>query len=146
MEEKLDLMGAIIALIIYISSILVFTSRLVGRVQLGEWFGIPLMLTAFPLIYLLLKAPQLDRPGLYYLQISLMLLWILVEFLLDYVVKIDFRQTRWVVISYVVLYFAGIGGMVGVAANAGRVWTISAGILFLITAALAFIQRAVTGM
>jgi len=35
--------------------------------------------------------------------------------------------------------------MLGVAANAGRGWTILAVILFLVMAALAFIQRAVTG-
>ena len=68
------------------------------------------------------------------------------EFLLDYALKIEFRQTRWMVISYVVLYFARTGGMLGVAANAGRGWTISAVILFLVTAVLAFVQRSVTGM
>ena len=50
------------------------------------------------------------------------------------------------VIGYVVLFFAGSGGMLGVAANAGRGWTILTVILFFVMAALAFIQRAVTGM
>ena len=45
-----------------------------------------------------------------------------------------------------VLYFAGAGGMLGVAAQAGRLWTISAVVLFLVAAVLAFVQRAVTGM
>ncbi len=145
MLEKMNLLGAIVALIIYISSILTFISRLLFRIQPGYWIGYPLLLMAFPLGYLLLKAPQLQRPPLYYIQIGLMLVWILVLFLLDYVLKIEFRQTQWMVISFVVLYFAGIGGMLGVAANAGRVWTISAVILFFVTAVLAFVQRAVTG-
>jgi hypothetical protein len=50
------------------------------------------------------------------------------------------------VIGYVVLFFAGIGGMLGVAANAGRGWNIAALALFLIMAVLTFVQRAVTGM
>jgi hypothetical protein len=50
------------------------------------------------------------------------------------------------VIAYVMLYFAGAGGMIGVAAHAGRGWTLSAVVFFLIAAALAFVQRAVTGM
>jgi hypothetical protein len=50
------------------------------------------------------------------------------------------------VISYVVLFFAGTGGMLGVARNAGRGWSILGIILFLIMAILAFVQRAVTGM
>jgi hypothetical protein len=74
-----------------------------------------------------------------------MLIWLIVLFLVDYVFKYDFRHTQWMVISYVVLYFAGIGGMIGIAALAGRGWAISAIILFFIAAILAFIQRAVTG-
>ena len=75
-----------------------------------------------------------------------MLAWLVVEVLLDHVLKVDFRNVRWMVISYVVLFFAGTGGMLGVAANAGRGWSISAIILFLIMAVLTFVQRTVTGM
>jgi hypothetical protein len=92
------------------------------------------------------KAPQLQRPILYYIQVGCMLAWLIVEALLDYILKVDFRHVRWIVISYVVLFFAGSGGMLGVAANAGRGWSITAIILFLIMAALTFVQRAVTGM
>lgn len=145
MLKKMNLLGAIVALIIYISSILTFTSRLLFGIHPGHWIGYPLLLMAFPLGYLLLKAPQLQRPMQYYIQIGLMLVWILVVFLLDHALKIEFRQTQWMVISFVVLYFAGAGGMLGVAANAGRGWTISAVILFWVAAVLAFVQRAVTG-
>ena len=75
-----------------------------------------------------------------------MLSWLLVVALLDYILKINFRNIRWIVISYVVLFFAGTGGMLGLASNAGRGWSISAIILFLIMAVLTFVQRAVTGM
>jgi len=51
-----------------------------------------------------------------------------------------------VVASFVVFYFAGMGGMIGVAAEAGRGWTISAVVLFFIAAVLAFVQRATTGI
>jgi hypothetical protein len=146
MLRKLNLLGAIVAVIIYVSSILTFVSRLFFGTRPGHWSGVVLLLMAFPLGYLLLKAPQLGRPRLYYIQIGLMLAWILVEFLLDYVFKIQFRQTQWMVISYVVLYFAGAGGMLGVAASAGRGWMISAVILFLVAGVLAFVQRAVTGL
>jgi hypothetical protein len=98
------------------------------------------------LVYLLFTAPQLNRPPLYYLQIGLMLAWLGVEALLDYILKIDFRHTRWMVIAYVTLFFAGTGGMLGVAANAGREWSLAAIILFLIMAGLTFVQRKVTGL
>ena len=146
MLEKMNLLGAIVAVAFYVSAILVFTFRLLGKPQYGHWIGYFEFLLAIPMIFLLLKAPQLERPALYYIQIGCMLAWLGVEALLDHILKIDFRNTRWMVIGYVVLFFAGSGGMLGVAANAGRGWSISAIILFLIMAVLAFVQRAVTGM
>ena len=146
MLDRLNLLGAIVGHIIFISSIVTFSSRIIFKLQPGHWIGIPILLMVFPLGYLLLKAPDLKRPPLYYIQIGLMLLWLLLLFMVDYVFKVDFRQTQWMVISYVVLYFAGMGGMIGVAAQAGRGWTISAIMLFLIAGVLAFVQRAITGI
>ncbi len=146
MLERTNLLGALVAVVFYASAIFVFIFRLLDRPQYGHWIGFIELLLALPLGYLLLTARQLERPVLYYVQIGLMLVWLLVELLLDYILKIDFRNVGWMVISYVVLFFAGTGGMLGVAANAGRGWTILAVILFLVMAALAFIQRAVTGM
>jgi hypothetical protein len=146
MLEKMNLLGAITAIAFFASAILVFTFRLLGKSQYGHWIGYFEFLLAIPLIFLLVKAPQLGRPALYYIQIGCMLAWLLVEALLDYILKVDFRQVRWIVISYVVLFFAGTGGMLGVASNAGRGWSTSAIILFLIMAVLTFVQRAITGM
>ena len=145
MKEKLDLLGAVVAHVIFISSILTFSSRMIFKMLPGDWIGIPILLMAFPLGYLLLKASDFNRPTLYYIQIVIMLVWIIILFLVDYVLRYDFRQTQWMVISYVVLYFAGLGGMIGVSSQAGKGWTISAVILFFIAAILAFVQRAVTG-
>jgi hypothetical protein len=143
--DRMNLLGAIVAHVICASSILTFLARLFLGVRPGHWIGIPLLLMAFPLAYLLAVAPRLDRPPLYYIQVGLMLLWIVAAFLIDYVFKFDFRDTQWAVITYVVVYFGGLGGMIGVSSLAGRTWTISAVVLFFVTLALAFIQRAVTG-
>lgn len=145
MRVNTNLAGAIVAHIIFISSIVTFLSRMLFESQTGNWTGIPLLLMAFPLGYLLVKAPAQNRPLLYYMQVGLMLIWINVLFLLDYVFKVDFRQTQWMVITFVVLYFAGMGGTLGVASLAGRGWMISAIILFFIAGILAFVQRGVTG-
>jgi hypothetical protein len=146
MHEKLNLLGAITAQIIYISSIITFSSRVIFKIGPGHWIGIPILLMAFPLAYLLVTAPGHDRPFLYYIQIGLMLVWLILLFFVDYVFKYDFRQTQWMVISYVVLAFAGMGGMIGIASLAGRAWTIASVVLFLIFAILAVVQRAVTGI
>jgi hypothetical protein len=145
MKERLDLIGAITAHVIFLSSIVTFSARMILRTKPGSWIGIPILLASIPLIYLLLKAPAFNRPPLYYIQIGVMLLWLAVLFIVDYILKINFRETQWMVISFVVLYFAGMGGMIGISALAGRAWTLSAVILFFVTAILAFVQRALTG-
>jgi len=66
--------------------------------------------------------------------------------LLDYVFKDDFRHTKWVVISYVTLFFAATGGMIGIASQAGKFWMLLSVLLFLIMTSLAFIQHAKTGL
>ena len=146
MQEKLDVLGAVVAHVIFISSIITFASRIIFGLKPGHWVGTPILLMVFPLVYLLLRAPEFNRPFLYYVQIGIMLAWLIVLFLVDYVFRYDFRQTQWMVISYVVFYFAGTGGMIGIAALAGRAWTISAIILFFVTLILAFVMRAVTGL
>jgi hypothetical protein len=115
------------------------------KIAPGHWVGIPLLVMVFPLGYLMIKAPAVNRPFIYYIQVGLMLIFITLLFFIDYVFTYDFRQTRWMVISFVTLYFAAMGGMIGVASLAGRGWMVSSIVLFMIAAVLAFIQRAVTG-
>lgn len=146
MLERANLVGAVVTHWIYSLSILVCVLRLLHMPRLGHWVGFGVLLAALPLGYLLFKSPSLGRPPLYYLQIGLMLAWLVVEFLLDWWPGIDFRQTRWIVIPYVTLFFGATGGMIGVAACAGRIWTVSAVVVFFIMGILAFVQRAITGM
>ena len=75
-----------------------------------------------------------------------MLCWLIMELLLDYLFNIDFRQTRWLLITYVTLFFAATGGMIGAAANAGKIYAIISIVLFFIMTILAFIQRILTGI
>jgi uncharacterized membrane protein YtjA (UPF0391 family) len=144
--EKSNLIGAVVAIAFFISASFVFIFRLLGKPQYGQSLGIFELLLSIPLIYLLIRAPSEGRPVLYYIQIAAILLWLLVELLLDYILKVDFRQVRWMVITYVVLFFAGAGGLLGIASNAGTTAKIVAIVLFLVMAVLTFVQRAVTGM
>ena len=145
MLRNLNLLGAATAVAFYLSAIAVFSLRLAGKQQTGFWIGIFEFCLAVPLIYLLIRAPEFHRPALYYVQIALLLVWLLAELFLDYILKIEFRQIYWMVIAYVTLFFAAGGGMLGVAMNAGKGWGVVSVVLFLIMAALAFIQRRATG-
>lgn len=145
--ENSNLIGFILTVVVYSLYILLFIFRLIGRLRFGHRFAIIQFFLIFPLVFLLVKAPQQGRLMLYYIQLSLMILFLFVELLLDYILKIEFRKVRWMVISYVMLFFAATGGLLGVVAAAGnRTWISIAVGLFFIMAALSGIQRRVTGM
>jgi len=144
--NRTNLFGAIVANIINTSSISLFIARLLGKPDIGHWIGILVQLSIFPLSYLLYSAKSLNRVKIYYIQISLMIVFIIVEFLLDWYPKVDFRDNLTIIIPYVMLFFGATGGMIGVASLAGKRWTVITATSFLIMAVLAFVQRQVTGM
>ena len=144
--ERVTLLGAFTAQAIYILCISIFFARFLGKENVEYWLGVLLLLVAIPLLYLVISAPRFNRPPLYYAQVYLMLAYLLVELLLDYIFKIEFRQVRWMVVTYDTIFFAGTGGMIGVAGHAGGHWTVISVVLFLVMAVLAFSQRANTGM
>ncbi|MGD9347580.1 MAG: hypothetical protein PVH84_17065 [Candidatus Aminicenantes bacterium] len=140
-----NLIGAIVANLINVLLIAVFIARLNHRPKIEYWLGIAVISTIVPLVYMFITAIGFKRPFLYFIQIGLMIGYLVVEFLLDYVFRVDFRQNRGIVIPYITLLFAGTGGMIGVASHAGKVWTVATVISFLIMAIVAFIQRTITG-
>ena len=144
--NRTNLFGAIVANVINVSTISIFIARLLGKPDIGHWIGILVQLSIIPLSYLLYSAKPLERPKIYYIWISLMIVFIIVEFLLDWSPKVDFRDNLTIVIPYVMLFFGATGGMIGVASLAGKRWAIVTVSSFLIMTVLAFVQRQVTGM
>ena len=144
--DKVNILGAVVSVVILVLSILIFVFRLSNHNELEYWLGIVFILTAIPLLYMLYTAGQLERPVLYYIQVIAILVFIVVELLLDYIFKVEFRGVRWMAIAYVMVFFAGTGGLIGIASLAGRAFGYTAIVLFLTMTALAFWQRAKTGM
>jgi len=144
--NRVNLYGAITANVINISTILIFVARLLEKPEIGHWIGIIIQFTIIPLFYLLYAARSLNRARIYYIQVSLMIVFIIAEFLVDWYPKIEFRNNLLIVIPYVMLFFGATGGMIGVASLAGKRWTVVTVLSFLIMFVLAFIQRQITGM
>ncbi len=143
---KLNLLGAYLSVFALAVCILIFVSRLAEKKSIEHWLGIILIGTIIPYVYFLFNAQKNERPGIYYIQLMCIILFLIVELLLDYIFQLDFRNVRWMLITYVTLFFAATGGMIGIASNGGKLWTIISIILFFIMTALAFIQRSITGM
>jgi len=140
-----NIVGVIVANLINVFVIAVFIARLSNKPKIEYWFGIIVILGIIPLTYLLITAIDIKRPLLYFVQISLMIGYLVVELMLDYILKVDFRQNQKIVIPYIMLFFSGTGGMIGVASHAGKVWIIVTVISFLIMTILSFVQHYITG-
>ena len=141
-----NLLGGIVAVFIYSLIILVFLARLAACETFESVLGVVLIALIVPLLYLVFAARGAGRPTLYFIQLGLMIAYLIVELLVDYIFKLDFRNVRWMTITYVMLFFAGTGGMLGVASHAGKGWSYASIALFLVMAVLAFVQRRITGM
>jgi len=142
----IDRVGAGTTYAIYTVCILVFALRLTGRPRAAHRVGAALFLTLPVLAWLFARGLTLDRAPLFFVQLSLFAAFLLVEFLLDFWPRVAFRADRRIVVPYVTLFFAGTGGMLGVAAHAGSAVVTSSAVLFLAMGVLAFIQRGKTGL
>jgi hypothetical protein len=140
-----NIIGALVSVTINTIMIFLFISRLRNIPKLEYYLGILLILNIFPLTYLLIQSLTNKRPAHYFIQISLMIAFLLLELILDYILKIEFRQNLKFVIPYIMLFFTATGGMLGVAKYAGKKWMWAASLTFLIMTALSFYQRHVTG-
>lgn len=144
--HKANRLGGILSLVTLGLCILIFVFRIFGILTIERWLGVLFLATAIPFTYILIPAREHQRPTIFYIQVSAILLFILIELFLDYIFNIDFRNVRWMTILYVTFFFAGTGGLIGIASLAGKRWSAVAIVLFLIMTFLALWQRAKTGM
>ena len=145
-ESLCDLLGGIVAMLVMALANAVFVFRLLEMPGAGYVAGLLFLLLLLPLAYLYVSSFSLNRPGIYRVWVGLMILFLGVELIADYSLHLPFREVRWQAIAYVVLFFASLGGMIGLAGMAGRRWVIPAMVGFWVTAVMAFVQRQLTGL
>ena len=125
--------------------IAIFVARMLGQPETGKWIGLASTLALIPLSYLFVVGLRTNQRRIYFVWLGLMISFVLFELIVDHILSIDFRSIQWAVVLYVMFFFGATGGMIGVAAQAGKPWTIATSLIFLIMAALAFVQRSMTG-
>ena len=144
--SQINICGALLANVINLTAISIFIARLLGEPKIGHWIGIIIQVSIIPLFYFVYLAKSLNRPRIYYIWIGLMIAFVIVEFLVDWYPKIEFRNNLMIVIPYVMLFFGATGGMIGVASLAGKRWAAITVTSFLTMFVLAFVQRQITGL
>ena len=97
----------------------IFLSRPAELQQLEFILGIILLLLALPTLYCVVRNAALKRGVWYWLLPLLLVVFLLVELLLDYLFLPGFRQTRWLG-PYLGLYYLSLMGMIGYSFLAGK--------------------------
>ncbi len=140
-KHSIDLLGSIITNVNNILLISIFLTRIYKYPKTEYWLGLIFILSIIPLILMFYKSFEFNRERLYFVQLILMISFIVLEFLLDYLLKIEFRQTRAFLIPYLTLFYASFGGMIGVASQSGKHWTIITVITFLLMTATSLLMH-----
>jgi hypothetical protein len=140
-KEIINLLGSVIANINNIILIFLFLARIYKYPKIEYWLGVVFMLSIVPLTYMLIKAIESKRAIIYFVQLSLMIGFIFVEFLLDYLLKLNFRQNQNYVIPFLILFYASLGGMIGIASHSGKQWTVITVITFLLMVTVSLIMH-----
>ena len=146
MARIANLIGAITANVYMLLIIAMFVARILGGLEIGHWIGITSSFILIPLIYLFVAGLKTDRRKIYFIWLALMGSFAIFELVVDQILAIDLRSTQWTVVPYVMFFFAATGGMIGIASQAGKAWSITTTIIFLIMAVFAFVQRGITGL
>lgn len=140
-KESINLLGSVIANTNNILLIFLFLARIYKYPKVEYWLGVVFLLSIVPLTYMLIKAVESKKTMIYFVQISLMIGFIVVEFLLDYLLKLDFRQNQNYVIPFLILFYASLGGMIGIASHSGKQWTVITVITFLLMTIISLIMH-----
>jgi hypothetical protein len=107
-----DLSVVIIANLTNLLLALMFLFRGRGRAKTGSGFGWAAVILGIPLLAAAILNASGGRPWWSYILPGLLVLYDLVEFVLDYLLKFDFRHSHWLG-PYLGLYYLALMGMIG---------------------------------
>ncbi|MCW4046157.1 MAG: hypothetical protein NWE99_01145 [Candidatus Bathyarchaeota archaeon] len=111
---RIDLIVIVLANLINIAMVGLFAARMSGLPQIQYVLGVAALVMGFSLGYMAFLNQKAKRDKwLTYLLVPILLFFV-VELVIDYVLALDFRSTVWVG-PYILLYYAGLWGLVGYA-------------------------------
>lgn len=96
----------ILALLNSLILILIFVVRKTGNINLVKKLGYIYLLLVFPAIYLLVLSITEHLQYQYTVFLSIFIVYLILEFIYDYVLKIDFRKNWKLLTPYLALYYA----------------------------------------
>jgi hypothetical protein len=119
MKNNIDLFVFIIANLTNLLLAVMFLFRARGRSKVGNAFGWVAVVLGIPLLAAAVINILGMRPWWAFVLPGLLVLYDAVEFVLDYILKFDFRHSRWLV-PYLGLYYMALIGMIGYTFAVGK--------------------------
>ena len=100
----------------------IFVAQKKERPNLVRIFGILWLSLALPLAVVFIHYLVVGRPLWVMAYFGFIFLYILVEVLLDYILKIEFRQKWTIHAPYIILEYIALFGLIGISFSVDRTW------------------------
>ena len=117
-----DLIFVITAVLFNLLITGIFIAQKQAKDKLVRQFGITWLLLAIPLIVVYIRYWTLSKAAWLMIYFSFILFYMLVEWLLDYIFKYDFRTQKKTHIPYIILEYIALFGLIGISFDIDRTW------------------------
>lgn len=144
LSQKIDLVVVIIANLMNVILSLIFLNRVFGRAEWEHGLGYGTLIMAFPLTIIALANLAGGRGWAFWILPLVVVVYLAVEFVLDYWLKFNFRQTAWLG-PYLLVYYLALFAMIGYAFLAGKSYGFITLITYFINLAATFFSYARVG-
>jgi hypothetical protein len=121
LSQKFDLAVVVIANLLNLILTLIFLNRVFGRAAWEHWLGYGTLIMALPLTIIAIANLSEKRSWAFWVLPLVMVVYLVIEFVLDYWLKFNFRQTAWLG-PYLLVYYVALFAMIGYAFLAGRTY------------------------
>ena len=119
--QSLDFLMFVIANAVNLLMVMIFLARAQGKLQLERTIGIVLTVFILPVSAAIIFNAFNARAWWWVILPLPLVLFLLLEFVLDYLLKLPFRRTG-LLVPYLVLYYLALLGLVGYSFAAARVF------------------------
>lgn len=144
LSQKLDLVVVLIANWLNLILSLIFLNRVFGRTAWEHWLGYGTLIMVFPLTVIAFSNLTGGRSWAFWILPLVMVIFLVIEFVLDYWLKFNFRQSAWLG-PYLLVYYLALFAMIGYAFLAGRPYGFVTLITYFINLAATFFSYARVG-
>jgi len=100
----------------------IFIAQKQANTKLLRRFGITWLLLAIPLTVVYIRYWMLVKAAWIMIYFSFILFYMLVEWMLDYLFKYDFRAQKRTHIPYIILEYIALFGLIGISFEIDRIW------------------------